>query len=632
MINRLPLSSRAQIAYAHDLTMTALSFVVSLYLRVGEGIAGYGDLLIKGSAALVGAASIIYVFMRLYQGVWRYASLSDLVNITKAVSLVIVGFLIIMFFWTRLDSMPRSLPFINWFVLMAMLGGPRLFYRLFKDYWIGRKLDKAGHQRIPVLLVGAGDGAELFIRALKSDPAANYRIVGLLALTPGRVGRRIQGLEIFGMLEDMEQVVEKLSKQGLRPQKVILTRDNFDGTMVKLALDKAEKLGISLSRLPRMTDFKDGMSDHVEVRPIALEDLLGRPQATLDRDAMGAMIGGKRVLITGAGGSIGSEMVRQVSDFGPSAIALLDSGEFNLYAIDLELTQRHPNLKTQPIIADVRDRGRLDRVFEEFNPDLVFHAAALKHVPLVEHNVIEGAMTNVGGTRNIAELCIAHNVATMVQISTDKAVNPTNAMGATKRIAESYCQALDIREGAKGGTNFVTVRFGNVLGSTGSVVPLFRKQLEAGGPLTVTHPDMTRYFMTIREAVELVLQASALRRHGHDEDGKIYVLDMGQPVKIVELARQMIRLAGLKPDEDIKIEFTGVRPGEKLFEEIFHGKEALLATEAKGILLASPRATDDKELAAQLDQLAEACQKGNLEGVNQIIRKIVPEYQSPEPE
>ncbi len=628
MLNKLPLSSRAQIAFVHDILMAALSFVLALYLRVGDKVVDYGDLLIKGTVVLVAVSAAVFLYMKLYRGVWRYASVSDLIAITKAVTTVLIITTLVMFAWTRLEDMPRSLPFINWFVLMALLGGPRLLYRGFKDHVMDREQERDGQRRIPVLLLGAGDESELFIRALSQDSSTSYRIVGLVGINPGRVGRQIRGYEVLGMFQDLEKIVEKLDSKGDRPQRLILTREDFDGTTARAALEHSERLGISLARLPRLTDFKSGTADKIEVRPIAIEDLLGRPQATLDRDAMGKMIGGKRVLITGSGGSIGSELVRQVSDFKPHELILVENGEFNLYAIDMELEQRHPELKKASVIADVRDRDRLSRVFATYKPEIVFHAAALKHVPLVEHNVMEGAMTNIVGTRNVAELSIEHGVAAMVQISTDKAVNPTNAMGATKRVAERYCQALDIAEGAKEGTHFVTVRFGNVLGSTGSVVPLFRKQLEAGGPITVTHPDMTRYFMTIREAVELVLQASALRRHGHNEDGKIYVLDMGQPVKIVDLARQMIILAGLKPDQDIKIEFTGIRPGEKLFEEIFHGKEELVATESKGILLASPRTVDVKEMAAQLDDLKQACQEGDQNKVDSLIKIMVPEYQN----
>jgi O-antigen biosynthesis protein WbqV len=358
------------------------------------------------------------------------------------------------------------------------------------------------------------------------------------------------------------------------------------------------------------------------VRPVAIEDLLGRPQAVLDRDGMRRLVVGRRVLVTGAGGTIGAELVRQVAEFGPAELTLLDAGEFNLYQIDLELQERFSDLPRRAVIGDVRDRAMLARLFAETRPELVFHAAALKHVPMVEANAFEGVLTNAIGTRCVAEACRAAGVGVMVLISTDKAVNPTNVMGASKRIAETWCQALDLERGA-GGTRFVTVRFGNVLGSTGSVVPLFQRQLAAGGPLTVTHPDVMRYFMTVREAVELVLQATAM---AGDEPGKIYVLDMGEPVRIVDLARQMIRLAGLRPGKDIEIKITGLRPGEKLFEEIFHGGEPLLPTACKGILLAAPRTADAATLGRLLDELANVCRRGDQAGLEALLHRLVPEY------
>jgi O-antigen biosynthesis protein WbqV len=341
------------------------------------------------------------------------------------------------------------------------------------------------------------------------------------------------------------------------------------------------------------------------------------------------LIAGKRVLVTGAGGTIGGELVRQVCRLAPAHVALLDNGEYNLYQIDLEVGERHPDLPRSAILADIRDRARLDQVMAELHPELVFHAAALKHVPMVEANPIEGLLTNAIGTRNVADACRAAGVAAMVQISTDKVVNPTSVMGASKRIAESYCQALDVVEASqKGRTRFITVRFGNVLGSTGSVVPLFQRQLAQGGPLTVTHKDMMRYFMTVREAVELVLQATVLGSHG-EAAGKIFVLDMGEPVRIFDLAKQMIRLAGKRPDIDIAIKITDLRPGEKLFEEIFHGAEPLLPTACNGILLAAPRAGDAGSLGNAIDQLAAACHRDDLATVQLLLHRLVPEYRRP---
>ncbi|MCW8835322.1 MAG: polysaccharide biosynthesis protein [Rhodospirillales bacterium] len=626
---RLLRSPRAYFAYGHDITMATVSFVLAVYLRMGNAAFDHiGDMIVQGAVAFAVIAACVFWFMRLYQGVWRYASMNDLVAIAKATSLVVLIFLTIMFAWTRLEELPRSIPFINWLVLMALLGGPRVLYRLIKDRHFELRMEREGRPRIPVLLAGAGDGAELFIRALGRDPEANYRIVGIIAEHGGRVGRNIQGFPVLGTFDDLADVTGALKSRNDAPQRLILTRDDVDGPVARRLLDEAGKLGMSMARLPRLTDFKSGEAKRLEVRPIAIEDLLGRPQTKLDRNAMARLIAGRRVLITGAGGSIGSELVRQLSDLGPSEITLLDASEYNLYSIDLELSRRHPDLARNAVIADIRDADRLSRIFGKAEPELVFHAAALKHVPLVESNPIEGLLTNVVGTRRVADACRAHGVNVMVQISTDKAVNPTNVMGATKRLAENYCQALDL-DRKEGGTHFVTVRFGNVLGSTGSVVPLFTKQLQAGGPITVTHPDMTRYFMTIPEAVELILQASAMGSDGHEEAGKIFVLDMGEPVKIVDLANQMIRLAGLEPGKDIEVAFTGPRPGEKLFEEVFHGAEPPMPTEHPGVLLAAPRNSDAAALRNGIDRMAAICREGNTAGALTLLRELVPEY-SPE--
>lgn len=629
MLPKIP--PRGYIVFAHDLVMAGASFMLALYLRVGDLMDDLypPEVLAQWTASFMAVAGGVFVFMNLYRGVWRYASLNDLLAITKAVSLTVLAFAAIMFVWTRLADLPRSVPLINWFTLMALLGGPRFLYRLFKDRRLDLTYEDPDHPRIPVLLAGTGDEAELFIRSLRQPKEAPYRIVGIVAETTGRVGRHIHGVDVLGTLDNLAAVVEALQLQGEKPQRLVVTDLGLEGAKLRALVETAGRLGMTLARLPRLTDFKQGTPDKVEPRPIAIEDLLGRPQTPLDREAMAALIAGRRVLITGAGGSIGSELVRQVAGFGPAALALVENSEFALYTIDMEMANRHPKVSRRAVIADVRDRDRIRALLTEFRPELVFHAAALKHVPMVEANVCEGLLTNAVGTRNLADACRETGVRTMVLISTDKAVNPTNVMGASKRIAEIYCQALDLAGHETETTRFVTVRFGNVLGSTGSVVPLFQRQLAAGGPLTVTHPDMQRYFMTIREAVELILEASAIGSRGHEQEGKIFVLDMGEPVRIVDLARQMIRLAGFRPDEDVKIEITGLRPGEKLFEEIFHGAEAPVPTPYAGLLLAAPRTVPLAVIAESLDRLQAAARGGDRDGAMAILRDLVPEYVPP---
>ena len=551
-----PNSRRALLAFAHDVAMAALSLVASLYLRIGNDILDYEP---KLTAIYVAGFTLIaagvFLLTGLYRGIWRFASLPDLFNITRAVSLTVLVFLPVMFVLTRLETFPRSILLIDWFVLIALLGGPRLAYRLFKDRGLDHILERVKHQSVPVLLISAKEGADTFIREMKRDPRAVYHVVGVLADTPSRVGREIYRVPILGTIDSLETVVEHLDRRGKRPQKLLITAQNLPGEQVRQLLDRADALAIPLARLPRLTDFQRNLDNPERaLEPIALEDLLGRSQAVLDRDGMAQLIQSRRVLVTGAGGTIGAELARQIAAFFPGRLVLVDNSEFALYGIEMELRERFPALTMVPLLRDVRERAEVDEVMGAEKPEIVFHAAALKHLPMVEANPIEGVLTNVIGSRNVAEAARAFGASLVVMISTDKAVNPTSVMGATKRIAESFCQALDLYEARRRaplgqGTRYVTVRFGNVLGSTGSVVPLFARQLTAGGPLTVTDPEVARFFMTVREAVELVLQASALSPAAETTDtrGKIFVLDMGEPIKIVDLARQMIRLGGRRP-------------------------------------------------------------------------------------
>ncbi|MFC5359707.1 polysaccharide biosynthesis protein [Azospirillum himalayense] len=632
---RIP-SPRASLVYLHDLTMTAVSLVVALYLRVGQqAFDEYRDPLLTGLPILVLIAAAVFRLSGLYRGIWRYASVPDLAQLLRAVTMVVLCFLAVMFLLTRLEALPRSLPVILWFVQLVLLGGPRFAYRLLKDRRLGlHEQASGGVPRIPVLLLGVSDAAELFIRSLDQNAGAAYRAVGLLDDKNRRIGHAIRGVPVLGGPDDLPRVVEELAQRGDRPQRLIVAKGQADvpGTVLRDLLEQAESLGLSMARLPSLTEFKSALGEgKIEVRPIALEDLLGRPQAVLDRGAIASLVTGRRVVVTGAGGTIGSELVRQIAALEPKALTLVDAGEFNLYSIEMEVRERFPALALQAVIADVRDCDRIFRLFQVQRPHMVFHAAALKHVPLVEANPAEGALTNVIGTRNVADAARANGCQAMVLVSTDKAIRPTSVMGATKRFAECYCQALDMlppRDGSETATRYMTVRFGNVLGSSGSVVPLFTRQLAKGGPLTVTHPDMRRYFMTVREAVELVLQASAHGVARAEERGKVLVLDMGEPVKIVDLARQMIRLAGYRPGEDIKIEFTGLRPGEKLFEEILTSAEAPSRTEADGVFLASPRVIDYALINRALGELEAAARAGDAERVMTILSNIVPDFRA----
>jgi len=497
--------------------------------------------------------------------------------------------------------------------------------------WFGPPVDE--ESCIPVLLFGAGDNAALFLHAMNTGRDAAYRVVGILDEQVTQHGRRIHGIPVLGGLNDLETVVEALDEEGDRPQRLIISEPTLmaDEYVMRSLLERGQELRISVANLPSLVEFKEAIDDGtIPLRPIALEDLLRRPEARLDREAIQALVRGRRVLITGAGGTIGRELVLQICELDPAQVLLVEAGEFALYSVDQEISKRFPELSYEAVLCNIRERDRVMQVFGEFRPELVFHAAALKHVPLVEHNASEGVLTNVVGTRNVADAAKMSGALAMVQVSTDKAVNPANIMGATKRIAECYCQALDLTSGdlpcASGATRFVTVRFGNVLGSSGSVVPLFERQLREGGPLTVTHPDIERYFMTVQEAVELVLHASASSLENQSARGQVYVLDMGKSHKIVEVAQQIIRLAGMSPGRDVQIVFTGLRPGEKLREELFDRSELRLGSVAASVFAAKSKPMDLEALTATIDQLHNASLHNDELLIHQIIKSAVPNY------
>lgn len=630
----IPTSYRLVLGVFHDTAMAALSLFFAFYLRLGvDGIVNHQHMLSLAAPLYTLIAVVSFKVAGLNRGLWRYASVADLVAILKGVTLSLVIFVPVMFALTRLADFPRSVPVIQWLLLVMMLGGPRLMYRAWRDQ---RTLASRGYDEaklyIPVIVVGTGDSAEQFIRSAKQDPTGRYRVVGIVDNRRRRIGAHIHGVPVLGAPEDIEKILSYLSSRNTPPQRLIFTDEKMEEGMRELA-DAAEKAGVKLSRMPRMTELNEasnGDEGILNIQPIAIEDLLGRPQAPLDLEAIREFVANRRVLVTGAGGSIGSELVRQIAGFEPKQLIILDACEFNLYEIDHEIRDLFPLLQTVSILGDVRDAAALERTFMQHLPELVFHAAALKHVPIVELNPVEGVLTNVLGSRNVANAALACGAIAMVQVSTDKAVNPANIMGASKRLAEYYCQALDIDAGKNAKestrTHFMTVRFGNVMGSSGSVVPLFRKQLAKGGPLTVTHPDIKRYFMTVREAVGLILQASAQAVRNNATRGQIFVLDMGEPVKIVDIAKRMIRLANLEPDRDVRIVFTGLRPGEKLFEELFDSGEKPVPTQTPGTLAAIPQPIDLPVLRRVLEQLEKAARDGDVVAIRRLLETTVPGY------
>ena len=617
---------------AYDALASAAGFALAYNIASGQiwAIGGLPDLEPLAPGAL--AYGLIGVAMAYWQdqhrAVWRYTSLTDAIRIVRVSFLTTLVFVPLLIWAPLFADTPRLAPVLAFFLMAALMALPRVAARARADGRIPRPFTT--HPRlyphsVPVIVVGQLERIEPFIRDLSRDKDRAYTAVAILTDAADLHGRHLHGVAVLGVPDDLSGAMAFLAQRQIRPQRLIIADDRIDEDRISEFLDLASGHGMSVGILPRLIDFADhGAPQATVARPIALTDLLGRPQAVLDRTALNKLIAGQRVLITGAGGSIGSELARQVCAYGPSRVVLLDASEFNLYTIGQEMEAIEGAPSWRAALCNVRDEAALMRLFAEERPDLVFHAAALKHVPLVEQNVLEGVHTNVLGTRNVAEACAKFAVRAMVMISTDKAVNPANVMGATKRWAEAYCQAMDLIEGD---TRYTAVRFGNVLGSNGSVVPLFQKQIMEGGPVTVTHPEVTRFFMTIPEAVELVLQASASGISAHAPRGEVYVLDMGKPIKITDLARQMIRLSGKQPDIDIKIEFVGLRPGEKLHEELVHEHESHTAFMAGGAAFAvSPRTTELAILRRQIGELMRAVGGQDEDKVLRLIRSAVPEF------
>lgn len=609
------------VASVHDAVMSGVAMLLALVVRYG----GFDQLpnhrliaIWVVCFALMSAA--IYPFFGMARGMWRFASMTDLRAIVLASTTLVLLFPAVLYAIDRLESLPRTVPIIAWFMTIVMLGAPRLLHRSLKDGALYNILHPRNRvQRTENLLViGTPSQADRIIRTFGLELSKDYHVYGIVGFNSDKRGRALRGTPILGQIEDLKAIVGRFRQKGIEIHAAVLT-DQIDKKSLAPRITAAiEGLRLPLRRISHQTLSGDAP----KLESLKLEDLLGRPANHLDVGGLRDLISDKVVLVTGAGGSIGSEIARQVAHLAPKRLILLDSSELALYEIDRNIGERYGNIVRTAVIADVRDRARIRQLAMDERPAVVFHAAALKHVPLVEANICEGARTNILGSRNVADAAVEAGVAAFVMISTDKAIRPTNVMGATKRVAEAYCQALDL-SGAV--TRFITVRFGNVLGSTGSVVPLFTRQIEAGGPVTVTHVDVKRYFMTIQEATELVLHAAASGLANQDQRGSIFVLDMGEPVKIIDLARTMIALAGLEIDKDIKIEVTGLRPGEKLFEELLDKDEPTIASDIPGIFVAAARLVDIKTLHKVMDQVENCAATLDSKETRRQIAKIVPE-------
>lgn len=625
----LSIFNRSFIALLHDILASLIVIPFALWLRVGDDIVSYpASFILKHTIVFGLIATAIFLWSQIYRGVWRYVSLKELSAITIAVAFTVVFYTPLMLMMTQPVSMPRSVIVIACFLMLGFLGGSRFAYRVFRNRWeASEKENLSATPQARVLLVGVNNQTEMFIREVENNAKKLYEIVGIIDEKKADVGRYVHGIEVMGTLDDIPEVVTHLDSQGSHPHHLIITDPHFKGKKLQKLLQDCDDLRVDLARLPKLTDFnKPTGSHHIDIKPISVEDLLGRQQVSLDRKAMRTFIEKRRILITGAGGSIGSELIRQLAEFKPSHVTLIDNSEFLLYSINLEFQEKFHHISSKSVLADVSDAVRIFKIIGEEKPDVIFHAAALKHVPIAEENPNETILTNIVGTRNVAEAARHFKVKAMVFISTDKAVNPSSIMGASKRLSECLCQSLDSLNTKTVSTRFIITRFGNVLGSTGSVVPLFKRQLERGGPLTVTDPRVTRYFMTIHEAVELILQAAVLGYKSNKSTGQIFVLDMGESINIADLAKQMIRLVGLKPDEDISIHYTGLRPGEKLHEELFFKNENLQSTACETIMMATTQINDPKHLLTAIDKLENLARQRLTDKAIKALQLLVPEY------
>ena len=541
----------------------------------------------------------------LYRGVWRFASLPDLIRISKALLAGVALATATLYATGMLGAMPRAIMVVYGLLLLGCLTLPRLYYRWRKDH---RRHFRSAQR---VLIVNAGKAGDLLARDMLRDTRQAYRPVAFVDDDPKKQGKEIQGIRVVGPYGAMPRVVREL---GI--DLVMLAVPSANAALMRRLVGLAEECGVPFRTVPQLDDLMSGQIRVQELRKVRIEDLLGRDPVSLDWPAIREGLTGRVIMVTGAGGSIGSELCRQIASLEPAALILIENSEYNLYTIELELREHCSDLTLHAHLADITDAVACDRLFAKYHPQVVFHAAAYKHVPMLEAQVREGVRNNILGTKAVAQAADRYGCSEFVLISTDKAVNPANVMGVTKRVAEIYVQNMD----AKSATRFITVRFGNVLGSAGSVVPLFEKQIQAGEAVTVTHPEMERYFMTVREACQLIMQASVL-----GNGGEIFVLNMGKPVNITRLAEEIIRLSGKVPGREIKIVYTGLRPGEKLHEELFHEREQLMDTSHEQIRLARYREVSWDLLANRMEELDQACANYDTRRLGELLNWFVPE-------
>ncbi|MEW6691082.1 MAG: nucleoside-diphosphate sugar epimerase/dehydratase [Pseudomonadota bacterium] len=600
---------RPLLAFAHDVAASALAWLAAFWLRFNlEVPPEYVRAAVSTLPLLLAANALIFWRFGLYRGLWRYASLPDLQRILLAVGVASLAVPALLLLVPPPVAVPRSVFLISPLLLAGAMSGSRLLYRAWKE---GRLLGIVRHpQASPVIVLGAGAAAAALLRDLAAS--SQWRVVALLDDDARKHGGAIHDVKVAGPIERVGEIAQRIGVA-----QAIIAMPGATHAARKRALGLCEAAGLRVMTVPAYSDIVSGKVSVSQLREVELDDLLGRDPVRLDEAGLSGLLKGRAVLVTGAGGSIGAELCRQIARFAPARLVLFEHSEYALYAIEQEFRDRHPGIALAAAVGDAKDAARVNEVFARYGPQVVFHAAAYKHVPLMEEdNALQAVANNARSTIVTARAAQAAGARTYVLVSTDKAVNPTSVMGASKRLAEMLCQALQPR----GATQFVMVRFGNVLGSTGSVIPRFREQIARGGPVTVTDPAIERFFMSIPEAAQLVLQAALMGR-----GGEIFVLDMGEPVRIADLARQMIRLSGFS-ESDIRIVYTGLRPGEKLYEEVLFGEETTLPTPHPKLRIARARSEANGSLPEQVLDWLESTPQATPDAVRARLKAWIPEY------
>ena len=594
-----------------DLLFIVASYVIAVLLRFNFQIPPYyTQAFVHVLIVIMMVKPVVFLLSGLYRSLWRYASLTDAIEIFKTVSTASILTSIALVLTRQFNLFSLGIFIIDWGILFSLIAASRLVWRVYRENYV---IPLSAATATPTLIIGAGDAGNLLLREIRQQNEPEYQIIGFLDDDKGKQGMRINGVPVLGTTYDLSTVVKE---KGIG--KAIIAMPSATRAEMRNIIRRCEMARVLFKTLPRITDLINGTITISQIKDVEIEDLLGRDTVVLDDAGIREYLTDKVVLVTGAAGSIGSELCRQIANFRPIKLIIFDNAETPLFLMDRELSSTFPEQRLLTIIGDIRNRDRLEWLFAEFKPEVVFHAAAYKHVPMMEYNPSEAVINNILGTRNLVDVSCESGVTNFVMVSTDKAVNPTNVMGATKRAAERYVQAV----AGRCATRFTTVRFGNVLGSNGSVVPLFKEQIRNGGPLTITDPEMNRFFMTISEASQLVLQAGCL-----GNSGEIFVLDMGEAVRILDLAEELIRLSGFIPYEDIDIVCIGLRPGEKLYEEtLIAGKEVAPTRHEKIKVLTVLPTEDLDELTSELAILQGLAIKKDIPGLMEALKRVVPEF------